>query len=86
MPEAEERAARRHGAAGEAGSGRSLVGHVVAGAGNALALRAHQSAKVRGLRPSNCRTVSVRNPTVSARMSLNPSMMASASAGGAPSG
>jgi aminocarboxymuconate-semialdehyde decarboxylase len=53
---------------------------------NALALRAHQSANDPGSRPSNCCTVPVRNPVVSARMSVSPSTRASASAGGAPSG
>jgi hypothetical protein len=61
-------------------------GQAAAGGGNAVALRAHQSAKVRGLRPSSCRTVSVRSPAVSARMSVSPSTMASARAGGAPFG
>ncbi|HEY0534954.1 MAG TPA: helix-turn-helix transcriptional regulator [Actinoplanes sp.] len=50
------------------------------------ALRVHQSAKVRGVRPRSCRTVSVRKPVVSARMRAKPSMRASASAGGAPCG
>ena len=53
---------------------------------NAGALRAHQSANVRGTRPSIRRTVSLSIPAVSARMSASPSIRASARAGGAPCG
>jgi cellulase/cellobiase CelA1 len=48
-------------------------------------MRTHQSAKVRGGRPGRAasrRTVPVRNPAVSARMSAKPSATASAGAGG----
>lgn len=45
-------------------------------------LRRHQSAKVRGLRPSRPFTVSVRTPIVSARKMAMLSIRASASAGG----
>lgn len=63
-----------------------LPAQVVAGPGNAWALRAHQSANVRGSHPSRRCTVSLRTPTVSARISVSPSMRASASACGAPWG
>lgn len=67
-------------------AGSSLAAGVVGGYRNASVLRAHQWANVSGLRLSNCSTVSVRRPTVSARACVKASTMASASAGGAPLG
>jgi hypothetical protein len=61
-------------------------GGVATACRKASALRAHQSLKVAGLRPSRRWTVSVRSPVVSARMRVIASRKASASAGGAPLG